>query len=81
MRYRDVLAIFVATGICVCPLDIWAGDNSKMSSALLNCGAFASSNNLPTPSPQTDPEAIERAEEINRQANTASHPLLFLVIH
>src|SRR5437763_4798261 len=44
----------------------------------LNCAAFADPANLPSPAPQTDPEAIQRYQEINEQTNAASHRVLFL---
>lgn len=43
----------------------------------VKCGPFSYSGS-PKPTPQTDPEAVERFEAIKREAEARSHPIAFL---
>jgi lysophospholipase L1-like esterase len=65
-------------GIMVCDPSGTAIGGSKADDAVrLKCRPFAEAD-LPKPVPQTDPEAIERIQLINREANARSHTVLFL---
>jgi hypothetical protein len=75
-RLLHVLAFLV--GIMVCVFSGTAIGGSQADDPVrLKCRPFAEAD-LPKPVPQTDPEAIERFQLINREADARSYTVLFL---
>lgn len=76
MSFRIALSLVVVVYACILPRIAAGGSNSGHLSPL-NCRPFADKD-LPKAVPQNDPEAMERFQLINREANAGSHPFLFL---
>jgi lysophospholipase L1-like esterase len=77
MRYIRALAITLMI-MCGYSEIVGAGPDPNAVPERLNCAPFSSLTNLPSPTPQVDPEAIQRVQDIDQQANAASHRVLFL---
>jgi lysophospholipase L1-like esterase len=67
--------------VLVTGLLAWVLTATTINAAIIGqpiaCGAFANAD-LPKPTPQTDPEAVERFHAINREAEARSHTIVFL---
>jgi lysophospholipase L1-like esterase len=73
MLYR--IAMFATLMFGIAAGSAFAG--SEDNAVQLRCRPFADEG-VPPPAPQTDPEAVQRFELINREAKAGSHAVLFL---
>src|SRR5689334_8942577 len=76
MRHRGAHAMAVVIVICLFSNGL-RGSNSDVLLPEVHCKPFASAVSVPSPAPQADPEAIQRVQEIDHQANAASYRVLF----
>lgn len=72
----------LAIALLIALTSVGAASGSALSAShqlpiRLNCGPFATAG-VPAPTPQMDSEAVERMNEIRREANTGPHAILFL---
>jgi lysophospholipase L1-like esterase len=76
MRWNIASVVLFGMALAFVPGMALAGANADVS-AQLQCGPFTKAA-PPTPTPQTDPEAIARFRQINREVEAGPHAILFL---
>jgi lysophospholipase L1-like esterase len=75
MRYKIIFATLLASMANF--VFMHSGRSSAGAPVSVQCGSFTTAR-LPESTPQTDPEAVERFQIINREAKAGSHTILFL---
>lgn len=76
MRWNIALVVLFGMRLAFVPGTALAGANTD-ASAQLACRPFTKAA-APAPTPQTDPEAIARFRQINREVEAGPHAILFL---